>query len=443
MAGNGCGAISSSSALSDRVLLSRKFASDHTLTGGQTEVAGASSIVITNTGFQRQSPGDAMFQTIGVFSPVNLNGKYLALVTMGQNTSGEYYYFYSAPAIFPAPLPTFGTGSGQTPTIANGSGAASLAWASSNGTQTITQSGHFTYLSSAGKTITQVESYLVACATDLGSAANVGANGEGCDAILSNSQATLYNSVVENNSVYALQSTSVTLTNTVTANVLGTPTANYDLTGKYITLRIMITQSDSVVWYHHSAGVRWGGPAVVSNQTITLLPIVPVFKQPKFAMPSKIDVDSTGKVKLSGKDMGVSSVLVGGKIQRIDSNTDDNLEFDTTGLANGVHDLVMKGAFGTYTVQKAIQVGAPVVTKVSNISARTVNVAGGELSLSGVGLEGTTQITMNGQILEIVSKTDTKVTFKVPASTVASVNDIMIEGSFVPVIFKKAVSYNR
>jgi hypothetical protein len=172
-------------------------------------------------------------------------------------------------------------------------------------------------------------------------------------------------------------------------------------------------------------------------------PVVPVFKQPKFAMPSKIDVDATGKVSLSGKDMGVSTVLIGGKEQKIDTNSDEKLVFDTTGLAKGVHDLVMKGAFGTYTIQKAIQVGEAVVTKVAAVSARQVGMAGGELSISGQGLEGTTQITMNGQVLEIVSRTDSKVTFKVPASTVASVNSIMIEGSFVPVIFKNAFSYTK
>jgi hypothetical protein len=104
----------------------------------------------------------------------------------------------------------------------------------------------------------------------------------------------------------------------------------------------------------------------------------------------------------------------------------------------------MKGAFGTYTVQKAIQVGTPVATKVYGLSARTVSMAGGELSINGVGLEGATQITMNGQILEIVSKTDTKVTFKVPASTLATKNNsILIAGSFLPVLFKNAVTYTN
>lgn len=179
------------------------------------------------------------------------------------------------------------------------------------------------------------------------------------------------------------------------------------------------------------------------SSVTTVIPQVPVFKQPKFAMPSKIDVDTTGKVSLSGKDMGVSTVLIGGKEQKIDTNSDEKLVFDTTGLAKGVHDLVMKGAFGTYTIQKAIQVGEAVVTKVAAVSARQVGMAGGELSISGVGLEGSTQITMNGQVLEIVSRTDSKVTFKVPASTVASVNSIMIEGSFVPVLFKNAFSYTK
>jgi hypothetical protein len=194
--------------------------------------------------------------------------------------------------------------------------------------------------------------------------------------------------------------------------------------------------------YVASAGAVGAAPQQVVVVT-PVAPVVPVFKQPKFAMPSKIDVDTTGKVSLSGKDMGVSTVLIGGKEQKIDTNSDEKLVFDTTGLAKGVHDLVMKGAFGTYTIQKAIQVGEAVVTKVAAVSARQVGMAGGELSISGQGLEGTTQITMNGQVLEIVSRTDSKVTFKVPASTVASVNSIMIEGSFVPVIFKNAFSYTK
>jgi hypothetical protein len=168
-----------------------------------------------------------------------------------------------------------------------------------------------------------------------------------------------------------------------------------------------------------------------------------VFNQPKFEIPAKIAISASGKVSLSGKDMGVTSVVVGGKDQKVDVNSDTKLEFDTTGLAKGVHDLVMKGAFGTYTIQKAIQVGEAVVTKVAAVSARQVGMAGGELSISGQGLEGTTQITMNGQVLEIVSKTDSKVTFKVPASTVASVNSLKIEGAFVPVIFKNAFSYTK
>ena len=197
--------------------------------------------------------------------------------------------------------------------------------------------------------------------------------------------------------------------------------------------------STSAITPNGGAQVTPPGQTVVTN----VLPVVPVFKQPKFSMPSKIDVDTTGKVSLSGKDMGVSTVLIGGKEQKIDTNSDEKLVFDTTGLAKGVHDLVMKGAFGTYTIQKAIQVGEPVVTKVAAVSARQVGMAGGELSISGVGLEGTTQITMNGQVLEILSKTDSKVTFKIPASTVASVNSIMIEGSFVPVLFKNAFSYTK
>lgn len=168
-----------------------------------------------------------------------------------------------------------------------------------------------------------------------------------------------------------------------------------------------------------------------------------VFNQPKFEIPAKIAISASGKVSLTGQDMGVTSVVVGGKDQKIDVNSTTKLDFDTTGLSDGVHDLVMKGAFGTYTIQKAIQVGAVVATKVTGISARTVNVAGGELSISGQGLEGTTEITMNGQVLEILSKTDSKVTFKVPASTVTSRNTIKISGSFVPVIYKNAFTYNK
>lgn len=169
-----------------------------------------------------------------------------------------------------------------------------------------------------------------------------------------------------------------------------------------------------------------------------------VFNQPKFEIPAKLAISSSGKVSLTGKDMGVTSVVVGGKEQKIDVNSTSKLDFETTGLTDGVHDLVMKGAFGTYTIQKAIQVGAPVVTKVYGLSSRTVDLAGGELSISGVGLEGTTQITMNGQILEIVSKGDSKVTFKVPASTLATKNNsILIAGTFAPVLFKNAVTYTK
>jgi hypothetical protein len=218
-----------------------------------------------------------------------------------------------------------------------------------------------------------------------------------------------------------------------------------NLTGKFLALQTQVQTWGPNSYYHYSASVAWSDGTVVAPPVVVVTPVVtaPVFNQPKFAMPSKIEVDGTGKVKLSGKDMGVSSVAVGGKAQKIDLNTDEKLEFDTTGLTAGVHDLVMKGGFGTYTVQKAIQVGEVVVTKVAAVSARQVAMVGGELSISGQGLEGTSQISMNGQILEIISKTDSKVTFKVPASTVASINDIMIEGSFVPVIFKKAFSYNR
>lgn len=182
-----------------------------------------------------------------------------------------------------------------------------------------------------------------------------------------------------------------------------------------------------------------GAPA---QQVAPQVPAI-VFNQPKFEIPAKIAISASGKVSLTGKDMGVTSVVVGGKEQKIDVNSTTKLDFDTTGLTNGVHDLVMKGAFGTYTIQKAIQVGEAVVTKVTGISARTVNVAGGELSISGQGLEGTTAVTMNGQILEIVSKTDALVTFKVPASTLTTRNSIKIEGSFVPVIFKNAFTYNK
>lgn len=185
-----------------------------------------------------------------------------------------------------------------------------------------------------------------------------------------------------------------------------------------------------------------GAVGVAPQQVAPQAPAI-VFNQPKFEIPAKIAISASGKVSLTGKDMGVTSVVVGGKEQKIDVNSTTKLDFDTTGLSKGVHDLVMKGAFGTYTVQKAIQVGEAVVTKVTGISARTVNVAGGELSISGQGLEGTTAVTMNGQILEIVSKTDALVTFKVPASTLTTRNSIKIEGSFVPVIFKNAFTYNK
>jgi hypothetical protein len=185
-----------------------------------------------------------------------------------------------------------------------------------------------------------------------------------------------------------------------------------------------------------------GAQGAPAQQVAPQAPAI-VFNQPKFEIPAKIAISASGKVSLSGKDMGVTSVVVGGKDQKVDVNSDTKLEFDTTGLTKGVHDLVMKGAFGTYTIQKAIQVGEAVVTKVAAVSARQVAMTGGELSISGQGLEGTTQITMNGQVLEIVSKTDSKVTFKVPASTVASVNSLKIEGAFVPVIFKNAFSYTK
>jgi hypothetical protein len=193
-----------------------------------------------------------------------------------------------------------------------------------------------------------------------------------------------------------------------------------------------------------SASVQSVGAVGVAQQVVAPQAPAIVFNQPKFEIPAKIAISASGKVSLSGKDMGVTSVVVGGKEQKIDVNSTTKLDFDTTGLTAGVHDLVMKGAFGTYTVQKAIQVGTPVATKVYGLSARTVSMAGGELSINGVGLEGATQITMNGQILEIVSKTDTKVTFKVPASTLATKNNsILIAGSFLPVLFKNAVTYTN
>jgi hypothetical protein len=283
---------------------------------------------------------------------------------------------------------------------------------------------------------------------------------EGCDEIVSNGGGNvnmLLETVTNDGTDISTQmsaTSSVALSTNMSKKVGSTVTTGFDLTGKYIVLRIKITMFDNTrVAYHRSAGVLWGASPAPSggsgnsggsgSSSSYRVPQVPVFKQPKFAMPSKIDVDATGKVSLSGKDMGVSTVLIGGKEQKIDTNSDEKLVFDTTGLAKGVHDLVMKGAFGTYTIQKAIQVGEPVVTKVAAVSARQVGMAGGELSISGVGLEGTTQITMNGQVLEILSKTDSKVTFKIPASTVASVNSIMIEGSFVPVLFKNAFSYTK
>lgn len=254
-------------------------------------------------------------------------------------------------------------------------------------------------------------------------------------------------SIYDSTNSVALNSTGqgLTATSTIT-NPASTGNSNplLVLTGKHLAIETNMQDLLGGSYFHYSASVAWSDGSVPQQSSVST-PVVqaPVFNQPKFAMPSKIEVDGTGKVKLSGKDMGVSSVAVGGKAQKIDLNTDEKLEFDTTGLTAGVHDLVMKGGFGTYTVQKAIQVGEAVVTKVAAVSARQVAMAGGELSISGQGLEGTSQITMNGQILEIISKSDSKVTFKVPASTVASINDIMIEGSFVPVIFKKAFSYNR
>ncbi len=103
----------------------------------------------------------------------------------------------------------------------------------------------------------------------------------------------------------------------------------------------------------------------------------------------------------------------------------------------------MRGTFGTFTVQSAIQVGEIVETKVRGISSRTVSMSGGNLSIEGVGLEAVQQISMNGQLLELVSKTETKVIFKVPASTVASVNSIMVKGSFAPLIIRNAVTYTK
>jgi hypothetical protein len=201
--------------------------------------------------------------------------------------------------------------------------------------------------------------------------------------------------------------------------------------------------SNQVYISARSASVNTVGAQGGNVQQVQVQAPAVVFNQPKFEIPAKIAISASGKVSLTGKDMGVTSVVVGGKEQKIDVNSTTKLDFDTTGLSKGVHDLVMKGAFGTYTVQKAIQVGEAVVTKVTGISARTVNVAGGELSISGQGLEGTTAVTMNGQILEIVSKTDALVTFKVPASTLTTRNSIKIEGSFVPVIFKNAFTYNK
>ena len=228
---------------------------------------------------------------------------------------------------------------------------------------------------------------------------------------------------------------------TATNNVctMGTTSASATYSAYYnVTL-----MSNQVYISARSASVNTVGAQGGNVQQVAPQAPAVVFNQPKFEIPAKIAISASGKVSLTGKDMGVTSVVVGGKEQKIDVNSTTKLDFDTTGLTNGVHDLVMKGAFGTYTIQKAIQVGEAVATKVTGISARTVNVAGGELSISGQGLEGTTAVTMNGQILEIVSKTDALVTFKVPASTLTTRNSIKIEGSFVPVIFKNAFTYNK
>lgn len=343
---------------------------------------------------------------------------------------------------------TFATGSISMPSINSIAGGAVLTWSNVNSTATITRTGNQTYLSSAtsGQGITSVESYLVACSSDLGATNNVG-SATGCSQVLDQSgNKQLRNNVTETGATQAAQisTTSVSLTTNMWTGTGSTP---LNLSGKYLHLEVKITQADGQVYYHRSAGELWGGASTLNNNQVVVVtplrPVVPEFKQPKFAMPSKIDVDPSGKVKLSGKDMGVNSVVIAGKEQRIDLNSDASLEFETTGLAKGVHDLVMKGAFGTYTIQKAIQVGEAVITRVAGISSRTVGMAGGELSISGQGLEGTTQMTMNGQVLEIVSKSDAKVTFKVPASTVASVNSILIEGSFTPVIYKNAFTYTK
>jgi hypothetical protein len=238
-------------------------------------------------------------------------------------------------------------------------------------------------------------------------------------------------------SVGAMPPAPVVATNNVCT--MGTTSASATYSAYY---NVSLT-SNQVYLSLWSARVNTSGAQGGNVQQVAPQAPAVVFNQPKFEIPAKIAISASGKVSLSGKDMGVTAVVVGGKEQKIDVNSSTKLDFDTTGLTNGVHDLVMKGSFGTYTVQKAIQVGAPVVTKVYGLSSRTVSVAGGELSISGEGLEGTTQISMNGQILEIVSKTDSKVTFKVPASTLATKNNILIAGSFVPVLFKNAVTYTK
>lgn len=334
-------------------------------------------------------------------------------------------------------------------------GAVSLAF----GSGSISRSGDYTFFNGSGagaQTILVVENYLAVCDTNptafvtpiSSSWATISGTNNCFDLVDNLGRKQLYSlKAATGQSDTEVSSASVQLATNGYYKRSGGSNVAVSLDSKYLVLVTRISASSNG-YFILSDGVQWGASSLPSGSSSSSsssyrVPQVPVFKQPKFAMPSKIDVDTTGKVSLSGKDMGVSTVLIGGKEQKIDTNSDEKLVFDTTGLAKGVHDLVMKGAFGTYTVQKAIQVGEAVVTKVAAVSARQVGMAGGELSISGVGLEGTTQITMNGQVLEIVSRTDSKVTFKVPASTVASVNSIMIEGSFVPVLFKNAFSYTK
>jgi hypothetical protein len=418
--GKNCRALSTSSSASGLAFYSKKYANNYTLQAGEAEVSAPSSLVLTASGFYAES-------SPGTFTPVDLTDKFIINVTHGVNTSGTNYWSH--------------TGSQQFLVTASLSSAPVVSMAGN--VITMSTAASLTDGIGAGA-VSSIEGYVVFCTTQT-SASNTFATA--LNTVLGCTGTAYVQASVGGGPVSPIFTVSLGSSATSTYTIPESMTNQgipFTTTNKYAAVVIKAKYNGSYgALYAASNSVLVGSATVGQTVTRTVLPVVPVFKQPKFAMPSKIDVDATGKVSLSGKDMGVSTVLIGGKEQKIDTNSDEKLVFDTTGLAKGVHDLVMKGAFGTYTIQKAIQVGEAVVTKVAAVSARQVGMAGGELSISGQGLEGATQITMNGQVLEIVSKTDSKVTFKVPASTVASVNSIKIEGSFVPVIFKNAFSYSK